>query len=104
VQLLVVLKFAKKLYKMLRDEKNAEFKDQIYFALGEMDMREGQDSAAMKNYSSSVYWSVKNNRQKGLSYLRLADMHFVEQDYVKAQKYYDSCVKVLPEDYDEYMS
>ncbi|MBK6524527.1 MAG: hypothetical protein IPG07_02645 [Crocinitomicaceae bacterium] len=57
----------------------------------------------MKNYSSSVYWSVKNNRQKGLSYLRLADMHFVEQDYVKAQKYYDSCVKVLPEDYDEYV-
>jgi tetratricopeptide (TPR) repeat protein len=93
----------KELYKMLRDEKNAEFKDQIYFALGEMDMREGQDSAAMKNYSSSVYWSVKNNRQKGLSYLRLADMHFVEQDYVKAQKYYDSCVKVLPEDYDEYV-
>lgn len=92
----------KELYKMLRDEKNAEFKDQIYFALGEMDVREGNDSAAMKNYSASAYWSVKNNRQKGLSYLRLADMHFVEQDYIKSQKYYDSCIKVLPEDYEDY--
>lgn len=92
----------KELYKMLRDEKNAEYKDQIYYALAEMDVREGNDSSAIKNYTASVYWSVKNNRQKGMSYLRLADMHFEDQQYVKAQKYYDSCVTVLPEDYEDY--
>lgn len=94
----------KELYKMLRDEKNAEFKDQIYYALAEMDVKDGNDSAAYKNYSASVYWSVKNNRQKGLSYLRLADMHFESEDYIKAQKYYDSCVKVLPDDFDDYIT
>ena len=92
----------KELNKMLRDEKNAEFKDQIYYALAEMDMREGKVAAAKINYSQSVYWSVKNNRQKGLSYLRLADLHFDEKDYIKAQKYYDSCVSVLPPEYEGY--
>lgn len=92
----------KDLYKMLKDEKNAEYRDQIYYVLGEMDYKEGNDSGAIKNYSASVYWSVKNPRQKGISYLRLADMHFAETDYVKSQKYYDSCVKVMPEDYENY--
>lgn len=92
----------KELAKMLRDEKNAEFKDQIYYALAEMDMRDGNMESAKMNYTRSVYWSVKNDRQKGISYLRLADMHFDAKDYVKAQKYYDSCITVLPKDYDGY--
>lgn len=92
----------KDLYKMLRDEKNAEFKDQIYYALAEMDMKDGNVDGAKANYSNSVYWSVKNDRQKGISYLRLADLHFEEKDYIKAQKYYDSCVTVLPKDYEGY--
>ena len=92
----------KELYKMLRDEKNAEFQDQIYYALAEMDIKDGNVPAAKENYSQSVYWSVKNDRQKGISYLRLADLHFAEKDYIRAQRYYDSCVTVMPEDYDGY--
>jgi tetratricopeptide (TPR) repeat protein len=71
----------KDLNKMLRDEKNAEFKDQIYYALAEMDMKDGNVAGAKVNYSQSVYWSVKNDRQKGISYLKLADLHFSEKDY-----------------------
>ncbi|MBI3136580.1 MAG: tetratricopeptide repeat protein [Bacteroidetes bacterium] len=92
----------KDLYKMLRDEKNAEFKDQIYYALAEMDIKDGDIPGAKVNYSSSVYWSVKNDRQKGISYLRMADLSFGEKDYVRAQKYYDSCITVLPKDYEGY--
>jgi lipopolysaccharide biosynthesis regulator YciM len=92
----------KELNKMLRDEKNAEFKDQIYYALAEMDMKDGNVVSAKENYSSSVYWSIKNPRQKGISYLRLADLHFEEKDYISAQKYYDSCVKAMPPEYEDY--
>jgi len=38
----------------------------------------------------------------GISYLRLADIHFEKTDYINAQKYYDSCVNVMPEDYEDY--
>lgn len=90
------------LEKMLKDGKNLEYKDQIYYALAEIDMKKPDIKQAKINYTNSVLWSIKNDRQKGESYLRLADIHFNEKDYLKAQKYYDSCVQVLPEDYEGY--
>ena len=92
----------KELNKMLKDPKNMEYKDQIYFALAEIDMKEGLVAEAKTNYSRSAFYSVKNNRQKGVSYLRLGDLNFDEKDYLSAQKYYDSCVQVLPEEYEDY--
>ena len=92
----------KELNKMLKDPKNMEYKDQIYFALAEIEMKEGMVDEAKNNYSRSAFYSVKNNRQKGVSYLKLGDLHFDEKDYLSAQKYYDSCVQVLPEEYEDY--
>lgn len=92
----------KELAKMLKDAKNLEYKDQIYFALAEMDMKDGEIDAAVKNYGYSAFFSVKNDRQKGVSYLKLGDIHFDRKDYLSAQKYYDSCIQVLPEEYETY--
>lgn len=94
----------KELNKMLKDGKNIEYKDQIYFALAELDMKKNDIVSAKINYTNSATWSIKNNRQKGESYLKLADIHFNEKDYLKAQKYYDSSVQVLPKDYEGYES
>ncbi len=94
----------KELEKMLKDGKNLEYKDQIYYALAELDMKRADKEAAKENYTNSVLWSINNDRQKGTSYLRLADIHFNEKDYLKAQKYYDSSVQALPEDYEGYES
>jgi tetratricopeptide (TPR) repeat protein len=92
----------KELKKMLKDGKNEEYKDQIYYALAEMDMKDGQKEDAISNYTKSAFYSIKNDRQKGISYLRLGNIFFEEPDYLKAQKYYDSCVQVLPEEYESY--
>ncbi len=94
----------KELRKMLRDGKNLEYKDQIYYALAEMDMKEGNVDDAKLNYSNSAFFSIENDRQKGTSYLRLADIYFSEKNYLKAQKYYDSCVQVLPKDHEDFKS
>ncbi len=92
----------KELNKMLVDAKNIEYKDQIYYALAELDVKKPDIASAKSNFSNSVRWSIKNDRQKGLSYLRLADISFNEKDYLSAQKYYDSCVKVLPTEHEDY--
>lgn len=92
----------KELNKMLKDGKNLEYKDQIYYALAEIDMKNNQKPEAIVNYTESVLWSINNNLQKGISYLALADIHFEDREYVKAQKYYDSCVQVLPKDHPEF--
>ncbi|MBD3638135.1 MAG: hypothetical protein HUJ25_12355, partial [Crocinitomicaceae bacterium] len=90
------------LKKMLKDPKNDEYKDQIYYALADIEMKDGNKELAIKYYSQSAFYSIKNNRQKGISYLALGNIYFNDQDYLKAQKYYDSCVQVLPEEYETY--
>ncbi|MCB9223770.1 MAG: tetratricopeptide repeat protein [Crocinitomicaceae bacterium] len=92
----------KELTKMLKDPKNEEFKDQIYYALAEMEFKAGNKEQAIQYYSLSAFYSVKNDRQKGISYMKLGDIYFNDLDYLKAQKYYDSCVQVLPEEYEGY--
>lgn len=92
-------KIKKELQKMLKDEKNVEYKDQIYFALAEIALKEGNKPLAVEYLHKSVINSTNNNRQKAICYEKLGDFSFTDRDYVKAQKYYDSCSRVLPEDY-----
>lgn len=92
------------LTKMIRDLKNVAYRDQIYYALGEVALKEGKVEEAKQHYSSSAFLSVNNDRQKGVSYLKLGDLCFGEKDYLAAQKYYDSCVQVLPQTYEGYES
>ncbi len=76
---------------LLKDDKNADFIDQIYFQIGETALSFKKIDDAVKNYKLSVKNSTKNQKQKGLSYLRLADINFkYKSDYIQAKKYYDS--------------
>lgn len=92
-------KVKKSLQKMLKDQKNAEFKDQIYYALADIELREGNEDKGVHYLTLSAFYSTTNTRQKGMSYERLGDMRFAKRDYVKAQKYYDSCATVINDDY-----
>lgn len=98
------IELRKDLFKMLKDGKNEEYKDQIYYVLAELDLKDGNVASAKTYLSNSVFYSINNDRQKGMSYLKLADLHFSEKDYIKAQKYYDSCVTALPKSYENYAS
>lgn len=95
-------KVKSQLVKMLRDPKNAEFKDQIYYTLAMISKNEGDNDAMVQQLSSSAYYSTTNKRQKGQSYEKLGDYYFGGKEYYKAQKYYDSCARVIPETYPNY--
>lgn len=92
-------KVKKDLMKMLKDQKNAEFKDQIYYALADMEIRAGEVAQGKVYLTQSAFYSVNNTRQKGMAYERLGDMSFSEKNYVGAQKYYDSCGRVIADTY-----
>lgn len=89
----------KEFEKMLRDQKNAEFKDQIYYALADIALQEGNKEKGIEYLHKSTFYSISNAKQKGKSYERLGDISFADRSYIKAQKYYDSCAKVIPERY-----
>jgi len=92
----------KLLNKMLKDSKNREYKDQIYFALGNIAMEEGDREKAIEYYQLSVSASVQNRYQKGFSSLTLAEMFYEEPDYLLSAAYYDSAVTFLNRDYPGY--
>ncbi|MCX6259201.1 MAG: hypothetical protein NTW49_15070, partial [Bacteroidia bacterium] len=80
----------KKLTKMLKDDKNKDFLDQIYYALAHIAMKDSDTTTAIEYYKQSVSTSRTNNYQKAISSLELADIFFETQDYQISQAYYDS--------------
>lgn len=95
-------KTKKELRKMLRDKKNVEFRDQIYYALGNIFFREGNRNTAIDNYRSSVASSYNNQFQRAHSAITLAELYFEDQNYRDAQAYYDSAMIIIDETYPNY--
>ncbi len=92
----------RELNRLLKDAKNREYQDQIYYALGMLSMREGALEKALEYIHLSAAASTVNTNQKGRSYLVLAEHFFEENNYIKSQGYYDSTVTFLDKDYPGY--
>lgn len=92
----------KKLNKMLKDIKNKEYQDQIYYVLAEIALKDKDKPSAINYLEKSVKTSVSNNKQKAFSALKLAELYFQDEKYQNAQAYYDSTIMFLPKDYPDY--
>jgi TolA-binding protein len=90
------------LKKMLEDDKNTDYLDRVYYALGKIKLQENNKSKAIKYFKQSARKSKENVNQKGLSFLELADIYFEQKKYEQAQAYYDSSVSSLESDYPGY--
>jgi len=90
------------LTKMLKDDKNKDYKDQVYFALADVAMRDRDTVMAIEYLRLSVSSSVNNNYQLATSSLTLADLFFEMPSYENAQAYYDTAMMSLPKDYPNY--
>jgi tetratricopeptide (TPR) repeat protein len=58
------LAISKQLRKMLRDSKNKEYRDQIYYAMANIAFQQGQTAKAVEYYLLSAKLSTQNNYQK----------------------------------------
>ncbi|MBP8790048.1 MAG: tetratricopeptide repeat protein [Breznakibacter sp.] len=85
----------KTLNKLIRDKKNKEYLDQIYYALGNLKSNMGEKKQAISNYRLSIEKSSGNDRQKGLSFLALGDIFYKKPQYIEAFEAYDSAVVFL---------
>jgi tetratricopeptide (TPR) repeat protein len=94
----------KQLMKMLKDTKNNEYYDQIYYALAELAVLDKNDTLVMHYLERSVATSVKNDYQKSTSSLQLADMFFKRQNYEMAATYYDTTMQTLPLEHPDYIA
>ncbi|QQL50077.1 type IX secretion system periplasmic lipoprotein PorW/SprE [Mucilaginibacter ginkgonis] len=83
---------------LIKNDNNADLLDQIYFQIGDQYYAENNIDAAIKNYRLALKYSTRNQNQKAITYLRLADIAFKNRgDYNGAKKLYDSTLmNMLP--------
>jgi tetratricopeptide (TPR) repeat protein len=93
---------SERLRTLLRDDKNKDFIDQIYFQIANTYADEKDLEKALENYNFSIKNSTKNQTQKGLSYQKLAEIYFDQSDFVRSKAYYDSTLAALPKTYPDY--
>lgn len=94
----------KSLTKMTKEAKNADYLDQIYFALAQIALKNNDKKMAIEHLRNSLSNSKKNASQKAEAYLMMANLLYESENYLPAKNYYDSTITVLPktdERYDE---
>lgn len=84
--------FINELSKLLKDKKNKDYRDQIYYALANVYQRTGDEKKALEYYWKSTTVSFNNDRQKSLTFNSLADYYYKKKTYRKAYVCYDSCL------------
>ncbi|MBD3749920.1 MAG: tetratricopeptide repeat protein [Sphingobacteriales bacterium] len=91
------------LTRLLKEDKNKEFKEQIYYQIAQAYADKSDLKNAIKYYQISAHTVPGTVKQKGLSFLKLAELNFDQlKDYQQAQLYYDSTLQYLPKTYPDY--
>ncbi|MCP2043160.1 tetratricopeptide repeat protein [Pontibacter sp. HSC-36F09] len=89
--------------KMLRDEKNAEYRDKIYYEMAVFERRQQHYDKALQNIEESLKTPGTIPNQKAYTYLLAGEIYFENLNkYDLAQAYYDSAVQVYPQQALEY--
>jgi tetratricopeptide (TPR) repeat protein len=88
--------------RLLKDGKNKDFKDKIYYEMGVFELKQKNLDDAIADFNRSVR-AGNNKRIDGESYLRLGEIYYdTLRQYQLSQAYYDSAINSLPKDYEGY--
>lgn len=86
---------AKAIKKLLKEEKYAEYRDKIYYTLGEIKFNNNDIAVAVENYNKSLKNNRNNDPLKADTYYKLASINFDRQKYIESKNYYDSTLLVM---------
>lgn len=92
------------LREMLKDDKNIDYFDQIYFELGNLEIADKNESQAIVEYRNALSSKSNDMGIKSSSYLALADLYFRHQNYEEAQVYYDSAARTVDPSHPDYQA
>lgn len=87
---------------MARFQRNKEYLDQIYYAIGNLYLSRKDTAKAKENYIIAVEKSSRNGIDKALAQIALGAIYFDEGDYVKAQPCYSEAIPQLSDKYPGY--
>ncbi|MBI1183843.1 tetratricopeptide repeat protein [bacterium] len=88
--------------KLLKDDNNREYFDQIHYEIAQVYEEFGDKAQAAQHYKISAWLGEKNLTQRANTYLALGDMYFEDDYFELAGHYYDSCASIVPENHPKY--
>ena len=89
----------KALRNMTRYDRNKEYLDQIYYAIGNLYLSRRDTTAAVENYKKAVEQSTRNGIEKAIVQVALGGLYYDLHKYNLAQPCYSEAVPMLPDDY-----
>lgn len=91
------------LAKLLIDEKNTEYQDQIYYEMGLLEVKQKNIKDALGFLKKATKVSKTDVRQKALAFFQLGQVYFYnKKEYTKAAMYFDSASVTIRETDPEY--
>jgi tetratricopeptide (TPR) repeat protein len=90
------------LAKMIRNGNNHPYLDRLYYAKGVIALKSEHQPEAIRDFQTSVLYSMDNNSQRALSSLTVARLFFEKGNYRQSSCYYDSALAVIDQNYSGY--
>lgn len=92
----------KALKRMTRYDRNKEYLDQIYYAIGNLYLSRGDTTQAIANYELASAKSTRNGIDKALAQVKLGGLYYDRGRYDRAQPCYSEAIPQLPESFPDY--
>lgn len=92
----------KALKRMTRYDRNKDYLDQVYYAIGNLYLTHGDTLNAIENYRLAAEKSTRNGVDKAISQLTLGGIYFARRQYDFAQPCYAEAIPLVNEDYPNY--
>ena len=92
----------KKLRRMAKSQKNKDYLDQIYYALGNVYLSVQDTVSCINAYEQGVQKSTRNGVEKAVNQIRLGNLYFEQRRYTKAQPCYAEALPLLDETFPDY--
>ena len=92
----------KKLQRMAKSDKNKDYLDQVYYAIGNIYLSAGDTLKCIGAYEKGAEESTKNGIAKAVLLLKLSQIYWERENYIDAQRTYQQCVSILDKEHEEY--
>ncbi|MGI6242502.1 MAG: tetratricopeptide repeat protein [Prevotella sp.] len=95
-------KMITKLKRMARSDKNKEYLDQVYYAIGNIYLAQRDTMQAIANYERGNSKATRSGIEKGVLLLKLGDLYWVKEKYNDAQRCYGEAIGLLDKEREDY--
>ncbi len=92
----------KKLKRMASSDNNKEYLDQVYYAIGNTYLTQGDTLRAIEAYEEGAEKSTRNGVEKGVLLLNLGNVYWQTEKYADAQRCYGQAIGLLDPERDDY--